>query len=147
MEDIGGDGSMTKWPLLCGVLFLLVGCGADSMCSSKTLQVARDPGSDRFAATIVRDCGATTGYVTAILIGHTAESSKAATEVFVADSDHGAADDAGGGAIWTNVVWIAPGKLAVAHASKAHVSKQLPSATGASITYRASDPLSSPLVD
>jgi len=85
--------------------------------------------------------GATTGYVTAILIGHTAESPKAATEVFVADSDHGAADDAGGGAIWTNVVWIAPGKLAIAHASKARVFKHLPSAKGASITYRASDPL------
>lgn len=138
---------MTKWPLLCGVPFLLGGCGAESMCSSKTLQVARDPGSDRVAATIVRDCGATTGYVTAILIGHTAEPPEAATEVFVADSDHGAAEDAGGGAIWTNVVWIAPGRLAIARASKARVFKQLPSAKGARITYRASDPLSSPLVD
>lgn len=138
---------MTKWLLLFGWPLLLGSCGTDSLCSSKTLQVARDPGSDRFAATIVRDCGATSGYVTAILIGHTAESPKAATEVFVADSDHGAADDAGDGAIWTNVVWIAPGKLAIAHASKARVFKQLPSAKEASITYRASDPLSSPLVD
>lgn len=138
---------MTRWLLLFGLPFLPGGCGTGSMCSSKTLQVARDPGSDRFAATIVRDCGATTGYVTAILIGHMEESPKAATEVFVADSDHGAADDAGGGAIWTNVVWIAPGKLAIAHASKARVFKQLSSAEGASITYRASDPLSSPLVD
>lgn len=138
---------MTKWLLLCGVPFLLGGCGAEPMCSSKTLQVAREPGSDRFAATIVRDCGATTGYVTAILIGHAAESPKDATEVFIADSDHGAADDAGGGAIWTNVVWIAPGKLSVARASKARVFKQLSSAKGASITYRASDPLSSRLVN
>lgn len=138
---------MTKWLLLYGPLLLLGGCGTDAMCSSKTLQVARDPGSDRFAATIVRDCGATTGYVTAILIGHKAESPKEATEVFVADSDHGAADDAGGGAIWTNVVWIAPGKLAIARASKARVFKQLPSAKGANITYRTSDPLASPLVD
>ncbi|WP_448662696.1 hypothetical protein ACG3SL_18890 [Sphingomonas sp. CJ20] len=138
---------MTKWLLLCGVPFLLGGCGTDSTCFSKTLQVARDPGSDRFAATIVRDCGATTDYVTAILVGHRTESPKDATEVFVADSDHGAADDAGGGAIWTNVVWIAPGKLSVARASKARVFKQLPSAKGANITYRASDPLASPLVD
>lgn len=138
---------MTKWLPLCGLPLSLGGCGTDSMCSSKTLQVARDPGSDRFAATIVRDCGATTGYVTAILIGHTAESPKAATEVFVADSDHGAADDAGGGAIWTNVVWNATGKLSVARASKARIFKQLPRAKGISITYRASDPLSSPAVD
>lgn len=138
---------MKRW-LLCGFAIpFLGGCGTDATCLSETLQVAREPGGDRFAATIVRDCGATTGYVTAILIGHKAESPKAATEVFVADSDHGAADDAGGGAIWTNVVWIAPGKLAIAHASKARVFKQLSSAEGASITYRASDPLSSPLVD
>ena len=138
---------MTKWPLLCGLPFLLGGCGTGSMCSSKALQVARDPGSDRFAATIVRDCGATTGYVTAILVGHAAESPKAATEVFVADSNHGAADDAGSGAIWTNVVWHAPGKLSVARASKARVFKQLSYAKGASITFRASGPLSLPPVD
>jgi hypothetical protein len=67
--------------------------------------------------------------------------------VFVADSDHGAAPDAGQGAIWTSVVWIAPGQLSVAYASKARVFKQVTTAKGAGITYKASDPLSSPLVD
>ncbi|WP_152997766.1 hypothetical protein ACNFJ7_12910 [Sphingomonas sp. HT-1] len=133
--------------LLCGVLILPSGCGRDSLCSSETLHVARDPGSNRIAVTSVRNCGATSDYATVVSIRRASDSPSAAIDVFVADSDHGAAADAGGGAVWTSVAWVAPGKLSVARASKARVFKQLSSAKGANITYKASDPLSAPAVD
>ncbi|WP_168847834.1 hypothetical protein [Sphingomonas sp. S2M10] len=133
--------------LCCFSMPLLSGCGTDALCSSETLHVARDIGGDRVAVTSVRNCGATSDYATVISVGRATEPQAAATEIFVADSDHGAALDGGGGAIWTSVVWSAPGKLSVAYASKARVFKQLPSAKGAEIRFKASDPPISPLVD
>ena len=113
------------------------------LCSSEVLQVARDIGSDRYASTSVRNCGATTDYATVVRVGRASEPQSAAREVFVADSDHGAATSGSRDSIWTNVVWTAPGKLSVAYASKARIFKRLPDAKGASIIYRASDRISS----
>lgn len=126
---------------------LLSGCGTGTLCSSETLHVARDLGSDRVAFTSVRNCGATSDFATVISVGRATEPQEAATEVFVADSDHGSALEGGGGAIWTSVVWSAPGKLSVVYASKARVFKQLLSAKEADIRFKASDPPVSPPVD
>jgi hypothetical protein len=125
---------------------LLTGCNNAGACSSEVLRVARDIGSDRYATTESRNCGATTGYVTMVRVGRASESQDDAVEVFLADSDHGAAIDGGGGTIWTNVVWTAPGRLSVVYATHARLFKQLETAKGASIEYRAGDPIVSPPV-
>jgi hypothetical protein len=130
--------------LCCFATLGLSACGMQPQCSSEVLQVARDLGSDRYAATSARNCGATTDYATVVHVGRSSEPQSSASEVFVADSDHGAATDGLQGAIWMNVVWTAPGKLSVAYASKARIFKRLPDAKGASISYKASDPLSLP---
>lgn len=121
-------------------LLSLTSCGSGPICSSKVLQVARDSGSDRYASTEVRSCGATTGFATIVRVGRANEAPADATEVFIADADHGAATDGGGGSIWMSVVWSAPGTLSIAYASGARVFKRLPSAKAASISYKASDP-------
>jgi hypothetical protein len=104
------------------------------------MQVALDPESDRYASTEVRNCGDTANYETVVRVGRSSEAPANATEVFVANSGHGAASVGGSGSVWMNVVWPAPGKLSIAYASGARVSKRLPSAKAASIDYKASDP-------
>lgn len=138
---------MKRLLLCCLSMPLLSGCGEDTLCLSETLHVARDLGGDRIAVTSVRNCGATSDFATVISVGRANEPKEAGTEVFVADSDHGAALEGGGGAIWTSTVWSAPGKLSVTYASKARIFKQLPSAKGADIRFKASDPPMSPPVD
>lgn len=128
------------------MMLCLNSCGAGSPCSTEVLQVARDLGSDRYAATILRNCGATADYATIVRVGRASEPQSDATEVFVADSDHGAATEGARGAIWMNVVWTAPGRLFVAYASKARVFKKDKSAKGASVSFKASDRISLPAV-
>jgi hypothetical protein len=130
----------------CSVALALTSCGTEPLCSSNALQVARDLGSGRYATTSVRNCGATTDYATVVSVGRASEPRSAATEVFVADSGHGAATAGSQGAIWINVVWTAPGKLSIAYASKARIFKRVSQAKGASVSFRKSDPLSLPAV-
>lgn len=130
--------------LCCWTIWGLAGCSAEPLCSFQVLQVARDLQSDRYAATAVRNCGATTDYATVVRVGRASEAEADATEVFVANSDHGAVTSYGRGAIWMDVVWAAPGRLSVRYASKARILRRDSSAKGAVITYKAGDPLSEP---
>lgn len=138
-----GYARFRTWHLLS---LLLSGCGSGGLCSSELLQIAHDPGSGRFAVTERRDCGATVDIATVVRVGTGGENAKDATEVFVADSNHGAATDNSRGAVWMSVVWTDAGKLLVAYASQARVFKREPKARGASIRYKASEPYSLPPV-
>lgn len=124
--------------LLVALLIPLSACGTEPTCSTKVLQVARDIGSDRYASTELRDCGATTDYATIVRVGRASEPQSEAVDVFVADSDHGKATDGTGGSIFMNVVWTAPGKLAIVHDERGRVFKRIAEAKGAQLTYRAS---------
>jgi hypothetical protein len=127
-------------PLIAG----LSSCSQAPLCASDVVQVARDPGSDRYAVTESRNCGATTDFATVVRVGRAGLPQDEAQEVFVAD-DGGVA---GGrrGTIWINVVWTGPGHLLIARASRARVFKQLAVSNGTAITYRATDPLAPPQV-
>ncbi|MBW4331715.1 hypothetical protein KY084_12625 [Stakelama sp. CBK3Z-3] len=133
--------------LFCPLLFGVTGCTQDALCSNDVQQVARDPGSDRYAATLVRNCGATTDYATVVRVGRASEAQSAVKEVFVADTDHGAATRGAQGAIWTSVVWTAPGKLSIAYAKDARVYRQKDHAKGATISFLKSGPMAAPQVD
>lgn len=122
----------------------LSACSEAPLCSEDVAQVARDPGSDRYATTISRNCGATTDYVTVVRVGRASERQADAEEVFVADSDHGAARDGGGGRIWMEVAWTKSGQLSINYASGARVFKQLSTAKHARISYRATGPFTPP---
>ncbi|MFL9842228.1 hypothetical protein ABS767_14745 [Sphingomonas sp. ST-64] len=128
--------------LLPALLIPLSACGTEPTCSTKVLQVARDIGSDRYAVTELRDCGATTDYATIVRVGRASEPQSEAVEVFVADSDGGYANQGiyGGGAIFMNVVWTAPGELSVVHDEDGRVFKHVARAKGATIKFRGSKP-------
>lgn len=126
------------------MLASLYGCEATSECDTRILQVDRDTGSDRYAVTEVKNCGATTDYATIVRVGRASRSQSEAIEVFVADSDGGAATNDERGSIWLNVVWTAPGQLSITHASRARVFKRVGTANGAKIRIRPSAPYALP---
>ena len=129
------------------MLLALAGCGKAPLCSSKIVKVSRDPASDLIATTELRNCGATTDYATIVRVGRAGDPTDEMTEVFVADSDHGAAAAGDGGTVWTSVVWTAPRRLSIAYASHAQLFRHIGAAGNASITYRADEPsLPVPLV-
>ena len=135
---------MTRFLLL--LTMALGGCSQTPLCASRVVEVTRDPGSDRYAVTESRDCGATTDVATIVRVGRASQLQDDAEEVFVADSGDGEAADGQRGTIWTNVVWTGPGQLQIARASHARVFKQLAASNGARISYRATDPIAPPPV-
>jgi len=116
----------------------------ESPCSTEVRQVARDPGTDRYAVTEVRNCGATADFATVVRVGRASQAQDDADEVFVADSNPGEATDGTNGAIWTSVVWTRPGELSIAYPSGARVFERVVTAKGAAITFKATDPYEAP---
>lgn len=129
---------------LLPLVAVLGSCNQARLCASDVVQLARDPGSDRYAVTESRSCGATTGVATIVRVGRASQPQEDAQEVFVAD-DGGLADGRRG-PIWTNVVWTGPGHLLIARASRARVFKQLATSNEAAISYRSTDPIAPPPV-
>jgi hypothetical protein len=132
--------------LVFPISFMLAGCSNDPACSSKVMQIARDIGSDRYVVTELRNCGATTDFATVVRLGQARGRADYLTEVFVADSNHGAATADNGGGVWTSVVWTTPGKLSVAYATDARVFKRLATARDVTVEYRRSEPATVPAV-
>jgi len=105
---------------------------------------AYDPGSDRYAVVEERDCGATTAKAIVVRVGRASRSPDAASEVFVADNDHGRAPAMEFPNMAISVVWRRPGELSIAYDAEARVFRRLATAEGARITYIATDPISYP---
>lgn len=128
--------------------FAVALCGCDPLdpCATELVHKAYDPGSDRYAAVEERDCGATTAKATVVRVGRASRSPDAASEVFVADDDHGRAPAMEFPNMAISVVWRRPGELSIAYDSKARVFRRLPTAEGARITYIATDPIAFPAV-
>ena len=129
-----------RWAYMAAVLTLM-GCHQPPRCSSTVLDRTFDPGSDRYATTSVRHCGAATDRYTVVQVGRTSETSADAQKVFVADSNHGLAGLGVDSSIWTSVGWTNPGQLSISYASRARVFSRSYAVKSAIITYRATDPL------
>jgi hypothetical protein len=119
------------------LLFILAsGCSIDSGCANTILEAKPDLSGDLIAYRYLRDCGATTDYVSNVAIGRRGESPGEARVIFTADSNHGDADIEGK-SIWMEMRWTAPHKLSIAYAEKARVFRAERSFPGAEIVLRA----------
>lgn len=121
-------------------LLMTIGCSPNVDCATDVVGVARDIGSDRYAVTEVRNCGATTDFTTVVRVGRASEPQSDAVEVFVADSGPGQATTSERGAIATTVTWIAPSSLTIAHDPQARVFKRVTAAKGATISVQSAGP-------
>lgn len=123
----------------CGVVDITGGC------DDELVRMERDPEGPLAAFHYIRNCGATTEYVTQIAVGPASRGLGGATPIFVAVPD--ADTDTDGHGIWLEMHWTAPHQLSVAHAEKARVFKRVMQMDGARIRYRATARMASPMVD
>jgi len=130
------------------IMLLLTGCSGNtpSLCANTLIETKRDPAGPLAAFRYVRDCGATADFAMTVAIGPADKGVAGARTVFVADSDHGAAET-DGKSIWLEMHWASPHMLSVGYAAKARVFKRVERAGGAQIAYRATDRMTSPMVD
>jgi hypothetical protein len=137
---------MRLLPLL--LLIALVGCGVADItggCADELVRMERDREGPLAAFHYIRNCGATTDYVTQVAIGPAGRGLEGATPVFVAVPD--ADTDTDGHGIWLEMHWTAPHQLSIAHAEKARVFKRVMRMDGARIRYRATTRMTQPMVD
>jgi hypothetical protein len=103
-----------------GVLFA---AGRQSgLCENTPLAEVPSPGGTRKAVVFQRDCGATTGFSTQVSVLAAGEKLRDnGGNVFVADTDHGAAPSGPGGGPVVEPVWIAEDRLLIRHHRLARV--------------------------
>jgi hypothetical protein len=113
-------------------LMLGDGCGND--------RVARIPSPDGKLDAIVfqRDCGATTGFSTQISVLKADRSlGNNPGNLFIADTDHGAAPSGPGGGPRVHVQWASPTSLTVVHDPRARIFLASPASGNVHVLYRA----------
>ncbi|HEY8118515.1 MAG TPA: hypothetical protein VIE91_04685 [Methylophilaceae bacterium] len=102
--------------LLCiGGLFLLIQSLPD-MCGNQVLAEYPSPNNKLKAVTFERDCGATTGFSTQVSILSSASVlENEGGNIFVADTNHGAAPAGQGGGPEVQVNWLSETRLQIQH--------------------------------
>ena len=110
----------------------------DSGCSNDVLKDAPSPDGKHKAIVFQRDCGATTGFSTQVSVLRASQSlGSSSGNIFVADTNHGAAPHGPGGGPAVRVTWTGPGSMTVSHHSAARVFAAEPELDGVRITYKA----------
>ena len=110
--------------------------GAKGLCGNS--EVARYGSPDGRSTVIVfqRDCGATTGFSTqASLVDAGDPLPESSGDLFIADTDHGAAPAAGWGGPELEVVWQGPRELLLRYDSRARVFRTESRVKGVDVRY------------
>jgi hypothetical protein len=107
----------------------LVACA--DLCENRVLSELTAPSGNTRAVVFERSCGATTGFSTHVSV-LTASNAlpKSAGNIFVADSDHGAAND-----MTVTVRWAARDQLVIRYPARARVFTKETQANGVAVTY------------
>jgi hypothetical protein len=107
-----------------------------SPCSVDELARTRSPDSAREAVVVVVDCGATTDYSTQVgVVPAGARPARNGEDVFVADTDHGAAPAGRGGGPVVRVRWTGARALTIAYDHRARTFREIASRRGVTIRY------------
>lgn len=109
-----------------------------AMCANDVLAEVRSPDGEHKVVVFQRACGATTGFSTQLsLIPSQQALDNASGNIFVADTDHGAAPRGPEGGPSVVVRWLGSDALEVVHHPKARVFFASPEESGVRITIRA----------
>ncbi len=96
----------------------------NSICANEALVEVASPDAKHKAVVFQRDCGATTGFSTQVTVLPAGASlQNEPGNVFVADTNHGAAPSGRGGGPEVAVQWLTDSALHIAHHSSARVFK------------------------
>jgi hypothetical protein len=112
---------------------LVAGC-ADT-CKNNPIATANSPAGEMRAVLFQRDCGSTTGYSSQVSLVSTRGTERGGGNVFIADTDHGAAIAAWWGGPWVELRWLSPKHLLIRYDARARVFTQNQTVSGVSIAY------------
>jgi hypothetical protein len=122
-------------------LFALWGSGCGDLCGNKELSRVRSPDGIHAAVVFERNCGATTGFSTQVSIVSSRDSlSSEPGNIFIADTDHGAAPAAAWGGPDVQIQWGSNTQLTVSYHRGARVFRRATSHSGIEILYRSLTP-------
>lgn len=125
---------MWKQALFALAAVAMSGCSGG--CENTILTEAGSPNGRLTAVLFERSCGATTGHSTQVSLLRSGVLPTASGNVFVADANHGAANESVGGGPWAEVVWIDDDNLIVKYDAQARVFTEKPDIAGVKITYQ-----------
>jgi hypothetical protein len=109
----------------------------EGVCGNRVLAEYPSPAGTMKLTVFVRDCGATTGFSTHISLIRSQHPLPAeGGNVFVADTEHGAAPPAPGGGPRVDVQWLSDERAVIRHHPAARVFKAEPSYDGISLEFR-----------
>lgn len=118
-------------------LLLLGGCGLSDPCANSVLSQATSPDGRLKAVVFQRNCGATTGFSTHVsLVPLTSVLPNEAGNIFVTDTNHGAAPSGPGGGPKVFVKWVSSTQLQVACHSRARTFNMQKQFDSISISYK-----------
>ena len=119
-------------------LTLAMNSGFGSLCANEPLAEVRSPGGARKAVVFQRDCGATTGFSTQLsVLPADGELPDESGNVFVSDTDHGAAPSGPGGGPAVDVAWLGESRIVIRHHPRTRVFRAKPRIGAVEVRYEA----------
>lgn len=131
------QGAIAEAMTLIVTVALATACGS-SLCQNSIVQELPSPDNRHVVVVFIRDCGATTDFSTQVSVldyGQTIDNS-ATGNVFIADSDHGLADETDSRTIAMTVSWRSPSTLAILHDSRARVFHAVSEVDDVQVEYK-----------
>lgn len=110
--------------------------GCSSGCENRLLSEVGSPNGRLSAVLFARSCGANTGHSTQVSVVRAGVVPAASGNAFVADANHGAADESVRGGPWVEAVWIDDDNLIVKYDAQARVFTEQPDIAGVKVTYQ-----------
>lgn len=124
---------------LLGIPIAAVVCGRvvlDGACQNDPIAEAVSPDGKRKAVAFRRHCGATTGFSTQVSVVASEDSTPSGRgNVFVADTNHGAAPADAGGGPRVDIEWSSASRLVIRHHPAARVFAAETERAGVAIVY------------
>ncbi|SNR97327.1 hypothetical protein SAMN05192560_2045 [Methylobacillus rhizosphaerae] len=112
----------------------------DSTCGNNLLTEVWSPDGKYKVVVFQRDCGATTGFSTQLsLMPSQHQLGNESGNIFVADTNHGAAPSGIGGGPSVSIQWLDPESLVVIHHPNARISMAEPQSSGVRIMYKTAE--------
>jgi len=124
--------------LAAAAVATLVGCG--DLCGNEWVAQQVSPDGRFKVVVFQRDCGATTGFTTQASLLEAADHVPGGSgNIFIADTDHGAAPAASWGGPDLQVEWLANDRVVLAHHPRARVFKALVRYSDVAVEYEVLD--------
>lgn len=117
-------------------LFWLVVREWPDLCGNEMISESLSPDGSRRLVVFERNCGATTGFTTQVsVLPAKAPLPNEKGNLFISDTDHGAAPSGPGGGPSIMVTWESDRSVILTHHPKARVGKAEPEAEGVQVRY------------